>query len=309
MSTGSTALQTPENGNEGLRRLQCPLFGCKRVYAESSALERHVKDHEIPAQSLPGKVLRCSSSGCSSSFSDMQKLMQHMRQHHKPNIYFQCESCRTKLRSYRNLLGHLHTCSKVSRGKPREATAPPPLNAPNPPPMDQAPPQLDSVPPPQQTPVQVSVGSAAPHPGPTDPPVLGPPMLPLQEPQPPLPEAASQPPARTEASSAPPPTIPLTPHTPDIQTQGRAPQALQPAGGAVGSSPTGSAVWKKNQGVVCSRRVLWEHTRGRYTCVQCGHTVTNRKDMNQHIRSQHSSKEGGEEGGKEGSEESSASSS
>lgn len=41
-------------------------------------------------------------------------------------------------------------------------------------------------------------------------------------------------------------------------------------------------------GLACSRRILWEHTRGRYTCVQCGHVVTNRKEMTLHISSKHS---------------------
>lgn len=52
---------------------------------------------------------------------------------------FSCESCRTKLRSYRGLLTHLHTCSKVPRGKPKVTdTVPPSLNtgsSPNPTPV------------------------------------------------------------------------------------------------------------------------------------------------------------------------------
>nr|XP_046197281.1 zinc finger protein 414-like [Oncorhynchus gorbuscha] len=47
----------------------------------------------------------------------MQHLMEHMRQHHKPNTYFLCQSCRSKLRSYRALLKHLHTCAKVAKSK------------------------------------------------------------------------------------------------------------------------------------------------------------------------------------------------
>lgn len=64
---------------------------------------------------------------------------------------FSCESCRTKLRSYRGLLTHLHTCSKVPRVKPKVTEAAPPFVhtglsanltpvAPN-----QDPPQLDSM--------------------------------------------------------------------------------------------------------------------------------------------------------------------
>ncbi|XP_061559290.1 zinc finger protein 414 [Phycodurus eques] len=105
------------SGHEGNKKVACPFHGCKRVYTDVSALESHVRDHAIPAQSLPGKVFHCSSVGCSCSFPNMQKLVEHMRRHHKPNMFFLCENCRTKLRSYRGLLTHLHTCSKVPRGK------------------------------------------------------------------------------------------------------------------------------------------------------------------------------------------------
>lgn len=64
---------------------------------------------------------------------------------------FSCESCRTKLRSYRGLLTHLHTCSKVSRGKPKVTDALSPSantsggsSNPNPA-AHQNPPQLESM--------------------------------------------------------------------------------------------------------------------------------------------------------------------
>ncbi|XP_077375442.1 zinc finger protein 414 [Festucalex cinctus] len=118
MSSCSSTLQTFDgSGNEGNKKISCPFHSCKRVYTDVSALESHVRDHAIHAQSLPGKVFNCSSVGCSCNFPNMQKLMEHVRRHHKPNIFFLCENCRTKLRSYRGLLSHLHTCSKVPRGK------------------------------------------------------------------------------------------------------------------------------------------------------------------------------------------------
>ena len=36
-------------------------------------------------------------------------------------------------------------------------------------------------------------------------------------------------------------------------------------------------------------RILWKHTRGRYSCVQCGHATPNRKEMTAHIKGQHKS--------------------
>ncbi|KAL6112717.1 znf414 [Pungitius sinensis] len=147
-------MQTADAPSGGNVRTSCPLYGCKRVYSDTTALESHIKDHEISAQSLPGKVLLCSTLGCSGSFPDMQKLMEHMRHHHKPNIFFLCESCRTKLRSYRGLLTHLHTCSKVSRGRPKPADP-----APHPPAtvtdLDEKPPLLDRLPTPQLLPSEI----------------------------------------------------------------------------------------------------------------------------------------------------------
>lgn len=37
------------------KKMSCPLHGCKRAYTEMNALQSHIKDHEIPTQSLPGE--------------------------------------------------------------------------------------------------------------------------------------------------------------------------------------------------------------------------------------------------------------
>ncbi|XP_045888603.1 zinc finger protein 414 [Micropterus dolomieu] len=320
-SLGSTASQTAENGNGGNKRTPCPLHGCTRVYAEVGALESHIKDHELSAQSLPGKVLLCSSVGCSGSFPNMQKLMEHMRHHHKPNIFFLCESCRTKLRSYRGLLTHLHTCSKVPRGKTKqtEPAPPPPAAVTNqnitPTAMDQDPPRLDSMSTPQQLPSQIpnpdgSFPADVPQPDSAAPPLLGPPFLSDLTPPPQLApqqltEAAPQLQLSNEASDLPPSLnldgpagAPVLPEGQgEHQTHIRSPQSVHPAPALGPSAPGSSAVWKKNQGMACNRRILWEHTKGRYTCIQCGYTVTNRKDMTQHINTQHSGNKPAEDTG------------
>ncbi|XP_070818426.1 zinc finger protein 414 [Chaetodon trifascialis] len=316
MSANNTVSQAAENGNGGNKRITCPLHGCKRVYTEVNALESHVKDHEISSQSLPGKVLLCSTVGCSGSFPNMQKLMEHMRHHHKPNIFFLCESCRTKLRSYRGLLTHLHTCSKVPRGKTKltEPIPPPPaaVTNPNMTPMDtdQEPPQLDSVSTSQELPFQIqnpdlSFPAVVPQPDSAAPPLLAPHFLTKPEtssvqlaPQQ-LAETTPQSQLRNKACDLP-QSLNLVssiaaPDPPDSQAQQQT-QVRSP--GSVPHSPPGSsAVWKKNQGMACNRRILWEHTKGRYTCVQCGHSVTNRKEMTQHINSQHSSNKPAEDTG------------
>lgn len=259
-------------------------------------------DHEISAQSVAGKILQCSAVGCSGSFPNMQKLMEHMRHHHKPNIFFLCESCRTKLRSYRGLLTHLHTCSKVPRGKTKLAEPTPVLPAavtnPNTTPvaMDHNPPQLLTT---QIPNPEASIPAAVPQPDSAAPPPLGLPLLSNPDTSPP--QLASQQfveaaPQSQEASGLPlhlfgPAAAPEPPDSQSHQqTQTRSPEATLLAPGSASHSPPGSsAIWKKNQGVACSRRILWEHTKGRYTCVQCGHSVTNRKEMTQHINTQHSS--------------------
>ncbi|XP_052318740.1 zinc finger protein 414 isoform X2 [Oncorhynchus keta] len=121
MSTGMASaplLQPTSNTTQG-QRMPCTLYGCHRVYTDTDSLAKHIKDHQnhIPTQSLPGKVFLCSFIGCNGSFPSMHHLMEHMRQHHKPNTYFLCQSCRSKLRSYRALLKHLHTCAKVAKSK------------------------------------------------------------------------------------------------------------------------------------------------------------------------------------------------
>ncbi|XP_037547557.1 zinc finger protein 414 [Nematolebias whitei] len=308
-SPGCTDPQTPANV-KGSKKMSCPLHGCKRVYTEMNALQSHIKDHEFsPCKCLsPGKVLLCSITGCSVSSPSMQKLMEHMRQHHKPNIYFQCESCRTKLRSYRGLLAHLHTCSKVPRSKSKAAEPTPSLlsaagrPSTTPQVVDQQPPKLESMSSPESVQVTNSDGSfpaATPQLDSAEPPALGPPMLPLRETRlSQLDETAPHPLLKIEAPNLPSclnsAALKTNVDPPNVQSQqhaqSRSMVGVQTGpGSAVLSPPGSSATWKKNQGMSssCRRRVLWEHTRGRYTCIQCGHITTNRKTMTQHINSLH----------------------
>lgn len=300
MITDCTLSQSGANETGGSNRTSCPVYGCKRTYTAMAALDDHVKDHENPAQSLPGKIMLCSSPGCNCSFPSMQKLMDHVRRHYKPNIFFLCESCRTKLRSYRGLLTHLHTCSKVQGGKAKATEpVPPPTPAGQNPSVnlvpDQRAPQLDSAPESQETPSQIQNPDTffPPAPAQTDSAsssVMAS-TLPSQQGPSPAWVTAEQPaevdlrptpdllPSLSAAGSA--VSLDLS-YTQDQHNTARSPAA------ASNSQLGSTVVWNKNQGVACNRGVIWEPTKGRYTCVQCGFMDSSREKMTRHTSGQHS---------------------
>lgn len=182
-------------------------------------------------------------------------------------FFWRCESCRTKLRSYRGLLTHLHTCSKVPRGKTKSTdTLPPPTvavtNA-NITPMatDKNSQWLGTASAPQEQPCKnsntnVSFPAAGPHLDAAAMSFLDPSFLSNLETSPTklapqqLAELASQSQLRKEGSD-----MPLSlnlvgstaaPGVPDVQGQH---QTQTRSSGSTTNSPTGSsAVWKKNQG-------------------------------------------------------------
>ncbi|XP_041751403.2 zinc finger protein 414 isoform X1 [Coregonus clupeaformis] len=336
MSTGMASAPLPQptsNTTQG-QRLTCTLYGCQRVYTDPDSLARHIKDHQnhIPTQSLPGKVFLCSSTGCNGSFASMLLLMEHMRQHHKPNTYFLCQSCRSKLRSYRALLKHLHTCAKVARGKAKageqaEVKPDPDADPDAAVPMATDPSSTDQETPQQQEPMEsepshlvpgsagsdpLSALAPSPYHPPEDGSLLGldpnsallPGAFSLQEPGGGGLSATqlTQPPGLTDQPQLPEGSFgsfsqylqsPLEVSGPELQQQQRppmpAPPALPSSPPPQTSTPPGSnARWRK-KGQSFNSRILWKHTRGRYSCVQCGHATPNRKEMTAHIKGQHKS--------------------
>ncbi|XP_029900370.1 zinc finger protein 414 isoform X2 [Myripristis murdjan] len=282
MLPGNAVPQASDDGKNGNSRRSCPWYGCKRVYTDAETLESHIHDHEarLPAESVPGKVLMCSTTGCSGSFPNMQKLMEHMRHHHKPNIYFLCESCRAKLRSYRGLLTHLHTCSKVPRGKTKAGEPTPVQPSPvakstsSPTAADHDAPQQDSASTSLQFSPQIQTTESTPPAGVNQlnmaaAPPVNPPALSNPEPssaQPSLQqqtEAASQSQSQLQLHLQAEVTKPPSSVSPDAQTVTADPpesvgqhqpqpvpaQPVKPAPGLSPLSPPGStAVWRKNQG-------------------------------------------------------------
>ncbi|XP_066534134.1 zinc finger protein 414 [Hoplias malabaricus] len=284
-------------------QMSCSFYGCKRTYTNQEAYNNHLQDHhKNPAQSLPGKSFLCSTIGCDASFSNMQQLMDHSRHHHKPNYFFQCEGCRAKLRSYRTLLKHLQTCAKVAKKTQPMAPALDPSGLP----LASAVTEPSG---PLMTPEQMEARPA---------------MLPNSAAVPQANQQLQQSPANSsplehsssmsqqEAMSAlePPKTqnisdasfSPFPPSLSPVHTS-VLPDLSQPelqqwspriGQSSLTSSPTHSppgsnAVWRKNQGQSFSCRILWEHTRGRYSCLQCGHCTPDRKEMTTHIEVQHRS--------------------
>lgn len=128
---------------------------------------------------------------------------------------------------------------------------------------DQQPPRLESMSSPQQALTQVpnpdgSLPASVPHLVSAEPPVLGPPMLPLvKNPLTQLIEAAPQTPLGIKGSNFPPSlnsaALKVSVDPPFVHTQQQTPSRSavglhSGAGPAVLPSPGSSAVWKKNQG-------------------------------------------------------------
>lgn len=187
----------------------------------------------------------------------MQELVAHGKLHYKPNRYFKCENCLLRFRTHRSLFKHLHVCAEHA-----QSPAPPP-----------PPPALDRESPASERPAE---SDPAPAPG-----------LPY-----PLLEPFTNP--------APAPTGPFLPYL-NPAPFGLSPPRLRPFLAAAPGPPASSAaVWKKSQGAggsprrpqggsdapsghAAPSRIVWEHTRGRYSCMQCAFSTASRPAMTLHL--------------------------
>ncbi|XP_041270979.1 zinc finger protein 414-like [Onychostruthus taczanowskii] len=217
-----------------------------------------------------------------------------------------CENCLLRFRTHRSLFKHLHVCSDSASGPapaPRPALPPaapaadkepprPPEALPKPPsalrPLQKESPAAgaDSAPAALPGPLE-PLGSGAPHPFPLlEPGLFGPSSLTrFSGPAP---------------SSVPGPFLPYVPPSPYGLAQPPAQHRLRPFLPGHGPPSVSNAVWKKSQGVSVSpllpcfgsgvtpghssnSRIVWEHTRGRYSCTQCPFSTASREDMTLHI--------------------------
>ncbi|XP_067168825.1 zinc finger protein 414 isoform X2 [Apteryx mantelli] len=270
---------------------------------------------------VPGKTFHCPTLGCTETFPSMQDLMTHMKVHYKPNRYFKCENCLLRFRTHRSLFKHLHVCSDSSSSSgPAPKAEKPVLPAtsalekePLAKPLEGLPklqgvirhmekeailPSMDAVS--AAAPAALPAGlpdlrgsleavplvSPAPHPFPLlEPNLFGPSSL----------TRFSGPPH----SSGPGPFLSYMHPSPYSLPQTSVQHRLRPYLPSQGL-PVSNAVWKKSQGVSVSpllpcfgsgvtpghssnSRIVWEHTRGRYTCMQCPYSTASRDEMTLHI--------------------------
>ncbi|VTJ71646.1 zinc finger protein 414 isoform X1 [Marmota monax] len=239
------------------KQIPCSSPGCCLSFPSVRDLAQHLRTHCPPTQSLEGKLFLCSALSCTESFPSMQELVAHGKLHYKPNRYFKCENCLLRFRTHRSLFKHLHVCAEHA-----QSPAPPP------------PPALDKEPPAPERPPESDPSSA---------PGL---QFPLLEP------------FTTPPSASTGPFLPYLNPAPF----GLSPPRLRPFLAAAPGPPTSStAVWKKSQGAggsprrpqggsdapsghAAPSRIVWEHTRGRYSCMQCNFSTASRPAMTLHLQ-------------------------
>ncbi|XP_069505646.1 zinc finger protein 414-like isoform X2 [Ambystoma mexicanum] len=302
------------------KQFKCSSYGCKLAFNNMQQLLQHSRVHSKPIQSLAGKVFRCSTVGCKEVLSSMQDLLTHLKTHYKPNRYFKCENCMLRFRSYRSLFKHLHVCFEVStktsaqrveKKKPNLVLAGG-LETSVKPLLLEGLPKLQSV---IIHPEKKAVFPDADHVTTattstriTFESLLDDELSALQndilEPKnklrlspvtSPVPQTFSLletslfgsttlPQLSGEAHS--PTSEPFIPYgetstyiTSQANVQHRLKSYLPNQG-----LPVSNAVWKKNQGSSTNSRIVWEHTRGRYSCMQCPFSTTLRDEMTHHVK-------------------------
>ncbi|XP_064493558.1 zinc finger protein 414 isoform X2 [Pseudopipra pipra] len=304
------------------KHYQCSSYGCKLAFPSMQELMDHLKVHYRPTQSLEGKTFHCPTLGCTETFPSMQDLMAHMKVHYKPNRYFKCENCLLRFRTHRSLFKHLHVCSDSASSPAPPPRADKPLLPPAASAVDKEPPAkphtegLPKLPRALPRPLEKEAllpgadSAAAPAALPTSLPELPGSLeaLPLVPPAPhpfPLLEPGLFGPSSLTRFSGPPPSsmpgpfLSYVPPSPYALPQPPAQHRLRPF--LPGHGPAVSnAVWKKSQGVSVSpllpcfgsgvtpghssnSRIVWEHTRGRYSCTQCPFSAASREEMTLHI--------------------------
>ncbi|XP_003793710.1 zinc finger protein 414 [Otolemur garnettii] len=256
ISVTSEDLRPPRRRPPSGKQIPCSSLGCCLSFPSVRDLAQHLRTHCPPTQSLEGKLFRCSALSCTETFPSMQELVAHGKLHYKPNRYFKCENCLLRFRTHRSLFKHLHVCAEHA-----QSPAPPP------------PPALEKEPSAPERPRESDPSSA---------PGL---QYPLLEPF---------------TTPAPSPTGPFLPYLNPAPFGLTPPRLRHFLAASPGPPASSAAVWKKSQGAGSSprrpqggsdapsghaapSRIVWEHTRGRYSCMQCAFSTASRPAMTQHL--------------------------
>ncbi|XP_060089408.1 zinc finger protein 414-like isoform X2 [Heteronotia binoei] len=280
------------------KRYQCSGDGCRMAFRSMRELLDHLSVHYRPTQSLEGKTFCCSVLGCAETFPCMQDLVEHTKIHCKPNRYFKCENCLSRFQTHRSLFKHLHVCSDPRgplSGPPEEKPALAATAG-----LEKEPPgkSLNRLPKFQSVIQHAKKEVVLPEGTEATSSALERDLLPAGLPSPlgpaPLPSPASHPfsllepplfgPPSPARSSGPPhapvpgPFLPYM-HPPPFPLPQNRLRPYLPGQGL----PVSNAVWKKSQGHSSNSRIVWEHTRGRYKCLQCSYSTASRKEMTQHL--------------------------
>ncbi|XP_045404067.1 zinc finger protein 414 isoform X2 [Lemur catta] len=259
VSVTSEDLRPPRRRPPPGKQIPCSSPGCCLSFPSVRDLAQHLRTHCPPTQSLEGKLFRCSALSCTETFPSMQELVAHGKLHYKPNRYFKCENCLLRFRTHRSLFKHLHVCAEHA-----QSPAPPP-----PPALEKEPPAPER--PPESDPASAAQGL----------------QFPLLEPF-------------TTPAPAPTPTGPYLPYLNPAPFGLSPPRLRHFLATAPGPPASSAAVWKKSQGAGSSprrpqggsdapsghaapSRIVWEHTRGRYSCMQCAFSTASRPAMTLHL--------------------------
>lgn len=279
---------------------RCSTYGCNRTFLNMQDLIHHVSVHYKPTQSMQDKKFICSVSGCGEMLDSMQDLMNHLKVHYKPNRYFKCENCMQHFRTHRSLFKHLHVCSDNTARSVSQGTTPLPASSDS----DSAAPTAPAS---RQTSVIQCIKKDTSLPAADDMPTTSlaaaaassstlhggrlPSMstlvsqasnsFPTFDPN----VFAGRVPGPSQTSAANSYLPYMNPSTFNLP-QTSISQRLKPFLGNQ-SLPASNAMWKKNQGHMTNSRIIWEHTRDNYRCMQCNFLTATRDQMNKHIELLH----------------------
>eukprot|EP00079_Xenopus_tropicalis_P014485 XP_004911056.1 PREDICTED: zinc finger protein 414 isoform X2 [Xenopus tropicalis] len=296
---GRTAIKRERDGGRkrllqtGRRGHRCSSYGCNRLFFNMQDLISHVSVHYKPTESLADKRFSCSMPGCTEELASMQDLMNHLKVHYKPNRYFKCENCMQHFRTHRSLFKHLHVCSNpaaqaIQNPQPQSSST-------------DSKPETQPQPTQNQTSVIQCVKNEAPIPASDVPSTSS--LIPstsslsedLHQSMSTLVSQTSSPFPLLDPSmfagriSSPSSSSVAGSYLPYLHPSAYAlsqVSRLRPLLGNQGL-PVSNAVWKKNQGHSTNSRILWEHTRDSYNCMQCTFSTASRDQMTKHIEELH----------------------